>query len=254
MSDRTAARFAMWLGAGAIIVLLSLNIINATVAGGCARPFSIFQFQLGGFDAAKGELMGLCGLERSNAAHWVNIVDVALFIPLYAAFLMFSARVLSGRWIGPVTLLAIAAALGAAAFDWRETLAQLAVTSWTRAHHGGDFETQRATMEIVLQAARLKYAFFAANAAFLALICFLRTPRLPIIGGIVLLPIAGASAVVNNPEEAWMVALTFGASWLTLIVYARRRARLLGKVAAAQAAVALSATQAKDAPPSSPEA
>ncbi len=253
MSDLKAARYAIWLGAGAIAVLLSFSVINLLVAGGCARPFSIFQFQLGGFDAAEGELMGLCGLERSHAAHWVNIVDVTLFIPLYASFLIFSARVAARRWIGPITLLTIGAVLGAAVFDWRETFTQLAVSSWTRAHHGGDFETQRANMEIVLQSARLKYAFFAAHAAFMALICFLQKPPLRFIGGFVLLPIMGASAVVNDPAEAWMVAVTFGASWLTLIFYARRRARIAVLVAAQAARDALTnAAQATDASPSTP--
>jgi len=235
-SDALTARLTVAFGAGALALTVMLALMEPLLAGRCARAFSAFVFQLGGFEAADDLLMGLCGLERSLAMRWINRLDIILLIPTYTAFLILAARVMGGRWTGWRVWTAIGFALAAAGADFVETTTQLAVSDWASLNHGRDFEAMREAMDNVLMAARLKYAFFAGNAAVMALTAFLKQPRpLRFIGAACLAPVMGVSAVVDDPERAPLAAITFAIGWGALIFYARRVSRLAGATTLAPA-------------------
>lgn len=241
MNARLLARTAFWLGLATLAILIGFRITHTLLAGGCGHQSDLFVFQLAGHDGAAHVLTanvtrtGSCVARNLEALNVINLVDVAFFIPIYVVFLTLSALLLSGRWNGPVTLIAIAAAFVAGAADVFETVRQLQVSRALLAD--ADYESVRGLMNEVQGAARAKYAALSLNAAALALIAFLQKPPLRFIGAIALLPVMGASAIVADPDGRWwMMAACFGAAWITLIFYALRKAR------------------AKDAPPPAPAA
>jgi hypothetical protein len=225
MSARGAALVTLAAGAAALLLpQVFLTIDSALVGATCAKPGLVVQFQLAGADAVRGLLADVrCGPERVSAAHLINLIDARLFIPAYAALLIGGARLVAGRWSGFLALGAVAAALGAAGADLIETLAQLRVTG----AGAGLADAIGREADMILWAARAKYALLAANAACLAGLAFAQRPARPIMGALALLGIVGAAMVVAAPAQFWFAsALGFGPLWVGLIVVAARHASI----------------------------
>jgi hypothetical protein len=226
-AKQSTALAVAWLGIAILALVALMSLLELALAQSCTRPLSAALFQLGGYEAVRDLLTGPCGAERAAAADWVNRADAFVFIPAYAAFLAFSARILAQRWLGVLPLLAIALGCAAAIADWIETARQLGVSDWVAMHRGWDFEPMGQEVAGILAAARIKYILLCANGAVLALICWVRQPTpWRFTGAALMLPVLGVSAVMDDAEgRAFLLYSGFAIAWGALAFAGFRVAR-----------------------------
>jgi hypothetical protein len=219
MSART------WAIATAVtgVISLGLFVVFATLpemraAADCLPPGSVVQFEFARSVADLivifGEPDSTCRLLAIAAMDAVNRIDIAAFIPAYTLFCISAALYLAnGVWRRPLVIIAIGAALLAAAADYLETTALLAITQTIDAP--GD----------LLQSSQLgawsKFALLAAHAIFCAGICFTSDKRRPILGALLMLPAFGvAAAAYDHITLANVMNGAFALAWTALLALA----------------------------------
>jgi hypothetical protein len=141
----------------------------------------------------------------------INTLDLYVFIPAYAVFLIAAAAMLAGGAVRPLAWPAIAFAVLGAGADAVETFKQLQVTSdWANA----DAHLPIAPWHWA------KYNALALNGAAVALICFVAARRRWILGVLALAPYPLVIAAWLGMTEPRLFSLAFAVYWLALLVIA----------------------------------
>jgi hypothetical protein len=190
-------------------------------AGSCAPEGAVIQFELARTPA---ELIAIfhpagdpCRPKVVAAMDAVNHLDVAAYIPAYAAFGIFAAGFLAaGAWRRPLALAAMAAAAAALAGDYLETLNLLKISQAVDDPGG--------LLALSSTGAWIKFAMLALNALLLSGLCLTTEPRRRILAGLLVLPTAGVILLAADPKFAGLLNLAFFASWTPLLLLAIRRA------------------------------
>ncbi|HYE45560.1 MAG TPA: PAS domain S-box protein, partial [Caulobacter sp.] len=146
----------------------------------------------------------------------VNTLDVAAYIPAYAAFAVSAALFLAGGRLRFLVLAAIGAATLALVADYVETFTLLAITP--------ALEAQAARLPTSSIAAWTKFAALALHAALLSLMALRDAPRRPIIGVLLLAPAIGLIAAFADRTRLDLLTLGFVVAWVPLLGLAIWRA------------------------------
>jgi hypothetical protein len=149
--------------------------------------------------------------EAVAAMDAINTLDLYVFIPAYALFLIAAAAMLAGGGAKRIAWPAIAFAVLGAGADAVETFKQLQVTSdWANA----DAHLPIAPWHWA------KYILLALNGAAVTLICFVSARRRWILGILALAPYPLVIAAWLGGIEPRLFSLAFAVYWLALLVIA----------------------------------
>jgi hypothetical protein len=201
-------------GLATLAVFVAFNLmpaVTAFYAPGDAGP-AISEFQRAETMADLRSVFGDPPDPRAAAAmDAINTLDLYVFIPAYAMFLIAAAAMLAGGAARPFAWPAIAlAALGAGA-DAVETVMQLNVTAdWANA------ETQLP----IAPWHWVKYGLLSLNGVAVALICFLSAQKRWFLGVLALAPHPIVIAAWLGMAEPRLFSLAFALYWLALLAIA----------------------------------
>lgn len=223
MSNQTR----IWAALTAIAGLTTLATIVAfrtlpevQAAGPCMTDGAVLNFEFArspaDLDTIFGAVGSACRDPRIAALDAINTVDVWAFIPAYTAFVSFAAMFLSAGVLRPLAWAAIAVAVTALGADYVETLNLLAYTP--------DLAPPPARLIESSTAAWIKFFCLGLNGLLLAALCFTATPRRPILGALLCLPIIGVALMFADRSLIQAQSLAFFASWTPLLVMAAKTA------------------------------
>jgi hypothetical protein len=200
-------------GLGTLAVLIAFSLLPEVKA---AYPGGDFGQQLSAFQRATtmADLSALFGdpadAAKLRAMTAGNTLDLYVFIPVYALFLISAAAMLAGGASKRIAWFAIAAVLIGAAADVVETSTQL--------HMSLDWSQAEALLPRVAPGCWIKYFGLAVHALGCTLICFAGDRKRPILGVGGVLPILGVAAdwagLIHLPT---LMTAVFGVFWLALI-------------------------------------
>jgi hypothetical protein len=143
-------------------------------------------------------------------------LDVAAYIPSYNAFAALAAVFLARTWRGPLVAAAILAALTAFVADYVETITLLRITA--------DLGAAGPLFGIASTSAWIKFAALGVNAGLLAAISFSVTPRRPILGGLLVLPVLATVVLMLDPSRSALLSYAYLAGWTSVLIVAAREA------------------------------
>lgn len=218
MTPRRIAIATVVFGVATLAALISFSLLPEVQAvyppGGLPPALSLFQRAETLADLAV--VFGFPPNEGVIAAmHAVNLLDIWVFTPAYALFLVAAAFMIARDARGPLVWAAIVFALLGAGADVVETAAQLRVTA--------DY----ANAEAVLPIAPwhwLKYGALALNGFAIGGLCLLRAPKRWILGAVALLPLPAVLAAYAGLIEPRIFSATFALYWIALLALALRDA------------------------------
>lgn len=216
MSARRIAIATAVFGVITLAALISFNLHPAVQAvyppGGLAPALSLFQRA-----EILADLSVVFGFPPNEgviaAMHAVNTIDIWIFTPAYAIFLVAAVFMIARDAQGPLAWVAIVFALLGAGADVVETAAQLRITA--------DY----ANAEAVLPIAPwhwLKYGALALNGFAIGGLCLLRAPKRWILGVVALLPLPAVLAAFAGLIEPRIFSVTFALYWIALLALALR--------------------------------
>lgn len=217
MSARAWAVATAALGVATIALLVAFTLLpEARAAAGCLQAGAVVQFELARNSEDLARIFGggeRCGPLVIAAMDAVNRLDLIAFIPVYTAFACAAALFLADGALRPLSIAAIAAALGAAAMDYLETTTLLRITQ--------TLDAPEALLPLSQAGAWTKFALLAAHGVFCAGLCFLRARRRPVLGALLLLPVLGvAFAAYDHVRLASVMNAAFALAWLSVLAVA----------------------------------
>lgn len=220
MKGRSLAATTLALGAASIAVFVAFTLLpEVRAAGSCFPAGAVVQFELARNGEELAAIFGAgdasCGPRIIAAMDAVNRLDLLAFIPTYTAFALAAALFLAGGALRPLSIAAIAAALGAAAGDYLETTTLLKTTQ--------TLDSPEALLPMSQAGAWSKFALLAVHALFCAGLCFLSKQRRPILGALLFLPTLGvAAAAYDHLALANLMNGAFALAWLGLLTASAR--------------------------------
>jgi len=172
--SRLYAFAALALGVGVIAVMVAFYMLpEVKAAVACGRATSLVEFQqarsMDDLIAVFSAPGGHCRAPMVAAMDAQNQLDLKIFIPVYALFLLASVAVFERRIRGPLFIAAAAAIVVGVVGDVVETLVQLRITD--------DIEGARPHFSTLAFGYTTKYLGLAAHAAVFAAIAFLAGRR-----------------------------------------------------------------------------
>ncbi len=221
MKARAWACAAVTSGILAILVFAGFALLpEMRAASGCLPAGAVVQFEFARNSEDLARIFGGgegCGPLAIAAMDAVNRLDLIAFIPIYTAFIFAAALFLvEGAW-RPLSIAAIAAALGAAASDYLETTTLLQITQ--------TLDAPEALLPRSQAGAWTKFSLLAAHGVFCAGLCFLGGRRRPLLGALLLLPVLGvALAAYDHVRFASVMNAAFALAWLSMLASAVRSA------------------------------
>jgi hypothetical protein len=206
-------------GLGSLAITVAFRMLDAVkAAGACMTDGSVIAFE---FADTPAKLAAVFGSEACTplviaGMDAVNRLDIAAYIPAYTAFAICAAIWLAGRAWAPLALAAIAAALVACTADLIETITLLQITK--------DLVGAEPMLPRAAAAAWTKFFALAVHALVLAVICMRASPRRLILGGLLVLPIVGATLAWLDQSRTGLMTLGFVLSWTPMLLVAIREA------------------------------
>lgn len=144
------------------------------------------------------------------ALHAMNVLDLCLFIPAYAFFLVAAACLLAGGFNKPLAWSAIAFALIGAAADAVETTLQLLVTA----------DPENAASHLPIAPWHwAKYGALTGNAIVAAALCFASARRRILLGVVAFVPLSSVAAWAGAAQPP-ILGMAVGVFWLALLLVA----------------------------------
>lgn len=219
-AERVWGRAVFALGVATLLLFVAFAMLpQMRAAAACLPSGAVVQFEfaasLDDLIAIFGPAGGACRPLAVAAMDATNTLDVWAFIPIYTLFCVAAAVFVARGAPRLLAIAAIAAALGAGAADYVETLALLRIT-----------QTLDAPGDLLVQSqagAWSKFALLAAHAFFCAGVCLNDSRRRPVTGLLLLLPALGtAAAWLDHYRFAGLMSLSFGLAWLALLIGAGR--------------------------------
>lgn len=210
--DRAAFAAALF-GLATLAVFIGFQILPAVrAAGECIEQGSLVAFQRARDMEALRDVFGApasaCRAPALNAIDALNTLDLFLFIPVYALFLMSAVAMLAKGVRAPLALLAIAAVLAGVAGDVHETMTQLRMTR--------DIDASAPLIPALTLGYWVKYAGLAAHAVVAGLIA-LRARRW-ILAGLGLL--TGIATIAAALDFVQLMTTSFALFWSALLAVA----------------------------------
>jgi hypothetical protein len=219
---RVWAALTALFGVVALAVSVGFGMLPAAkAAADCPGAASVLPFEMArtaqDLTAIFGSPGDACRPKAVAAMDAINHLDTAAFIWTYGGFMGLAALYLARGALRPLTLAAVAAALGAIVADYVETFNLLAIT-----RHGVDDAVPM--LATSANAATIKFVLIGANALCLAAQCFTSQPSRRIVGALLVLPALGVALFLYDHAQgpAQTIAIVLG--WLPLIAVAARDA------------------------------
>ncbi len=228
MKSRSFTITTLAFGAASIGIFVAFTLLpEVQTAGECLPAGAVVQFELARNGEELAAIFGAgdasCGPRVIAAMDAINRLDLLAFIPSYTTFALAAALFLAGGALRPLSIVAAAAALGAAAGDYLETTTLLKITQTLGA--------PEALLGMSQAGAWSKFALLAAHALFCAGLCFLGERRRPVLGALLLLPTFGvAAAAYDHVRLANVMNGAFALAWLGVLATSARE--VFAKVAA----------------------
>ncbi|NWG54637.1 MAG: hypothetical protein HXY28_13040 [Hydrogenophilaceae bacterium] len=209
---RLFAIMAIAAGLGVLATTAAFQFLpEVKDAAACARSTSLIEFQqarsMDDLIAVFSAPGGRCRAPMVAAMDAQNTLDLVLYIPLYALFLVAAAAAFERRVKSPLFLMAFAAAAIGVAGDVLETLIQLRIAD--------DVEAARPLLAPLAVGYWLKYAGLAAHAAVFAGIAFRAGRRFWLLALAAIAPPLAFAAAAAGAGSSLIAA--FAVFWLALL-------------------------------------
>jgi hypothetical protein len=220
-TSRTWAVLTALFGLATLATILAFGALPPVqAAGACMTDGIVLHFEFARSQTDLDAIFGLAGSEcrdkRIAALDAINTIDVWVFIPAYTAFVCCAALFLSGGVLRTFAWSAIAVAFVALGADYIETLNLLAYTP--------DLAPAPERLIESSSAAWIKFFALGVNGLLLAALCFTGSPRRPILGALLCLPLVGVTLMFADLRLIQAQSLAFFASWTPLLVMAAKTA------------------------------
>jgi hypothetical protein len=194
---------------GVSLAFGQLAAVKAAVS--CMPADAVVRFELARSPADVPFLYGACRGQAAAAMDAVNHLDLAAFIPSYTAFCALAAVFLARRLGRPLVWAAIAAAVVTLVADVVETTTLLRITAGASEAH-----------PMASDAAWTKFIALGVNASLLSAIAWTAAPRRPILGALLLLPVAATVWMTLDPSRSSLLNLAFMVSWGPVMLVAAK--------------------------------
>jgi len=213
ITPRIVAGLTAATGLIALFVTVAFRLLPPVrAAGACLPSDAVIRFEFARSPEDLNAVFGACRDQAVLAVDAVNKLDLAAYIPSYAAFAALAAVFLAGKLRRPLVWVGILAAAVAAVADVIETRTLLEITA--------DFSLSAPLLITSSSAAWVKFAALALNALILAAICLERRPRLWILAGFLTLPALATVAMATSLDRAPLVTYAYLLSWLPILAMA----------------------------------
>jgi hypothetical protein len=221
MNDSARQRLVAGLTALAGLIALGVTVAfrllpEVKAAGDCIPADAVIRFEFARENGDVPFLYGACAAQAKAAVDAVNHLDVAAYIPSYNAFAALAAVFLARSWRRPLVGAAILAALVAFVADYIETITLLRITA--------DLDGAGPLFATSSVSAWTKFVALGVNAGLLSAIALSATPRRPLLGGLLVLPVLATVVLVVDASRSVLLSYAYLASWTPVLIIAAREA------------------------------